>query len=182
MTDSDSVPLGVCYYCTVFNGWIQEVERWWGFTGMDVVGCVCGSSPYFILTPQWNFLVVARCNLLLKTFLRRILADGVIFFQPKNRIKFHPSKYIWIIKEPPFLGVSERGRARTCNQWLKRPAVRINFSHPKAYCFRPIHWTVLKQVSWMHVKVGQHFHVQWTRLPTDGLTIIHEDGYSIIIT
>ena len=76
-------------------------------------------------------------------------------------------------KQPPFLGVSERGRDRTCNQWLKRPAVQIRFSHPKAYHFRPIHWTVLKQVSWMRVKVGQHFYVQWTSLPTDELVNFH---------
>jgi len=42
-----------------------------------------------------------------------------------------------------------------------------------AYLFRPIHWTVLKQVSWMHVKVGQHFYVQWTSLPTDELVNFH---------
>ena len=55
----------------------------------------------------------------------------------------------------------ERARIRTFNQWFKGSAVRICFSHPKAYFFRPIHWTVLKTVSWMHVEVCQQLHIQW---------------------
>ena len=43
---------------------------------------------------------------------------------------------------------SERGRARTCNQWLKRPESAVRFSHPRAYPFYPIHWMTDK-VFWM---------------------------------
>jgi hypothetical protein len=39
----------------------------------------------------------------------------------------------------------------------------------------------INPVSWMHVKVGQHFYFQWRSLPTDGMTIIHEGGYTQII-
>jgi len=40
----------------------------------------------------------------------------------------------------------------------------------------------LKTVSWMCIfKASQHYYVQCTSLPTDGLTIILEAGYSNII-
>jgi hypothetical protein len=39
------------------------------------------------------------------------------------------------------MGVNERGRDRTFNQWLKRPTASIRFSHPMVCYFYPVHWT-----------------------------------------
>jgi hypothetical protein len=38
------------------------------------------------------------------------------------------------------MGVSERGAARTRNQWLKRTIGKKAFSHPVYCCFRLIFW------------------------------------------
>jgi hypothetical protein len=52
------------------------------------------------------------------------------------------AQYVGIlIKKTPHMGVSERGAARTLNQWLKRTLLEKRFSHPMSCCFRPIFWT-----------------------------------------
>jgi hypothetical protein len=43
----------------------------------------------------------------------------------------------------PILGnLSERGRTRTFNQWLKRTMSEKRFFHPRAWQNHPIHWTI----------------------------------------
>jgi hypothetical protein len=63
---------------------------------------------------------------------------------PNDSIKrFYQQTAIYgtIKTKPPHMGVSERGAARTLNQWLKRTIEKNTFSHPMSCCFYPIFWT-----------------------------------------
>jgi hypothetical protein len=60
------------------------------------------------------------------------------------------------------MGVSERGAARTLNQWLKRTIEKIRFSHPMSCCFRPIFWTISESSTLDELlRYCQHFGIQW---------------------
>jgi hypothetical protein len=48
------------------------------------------------------------------------------------------AQYVALLKsKPPHQGVSERGAARTLNQWLKRTILKIDYSHPMSCYLSP---------------------------------------------
>ncbi len=76
-------------------------------------------------------------------------------------------RHIWdyINNNPHIWGVSERGAARTLNQWLKRTIEKKRNSHPMACCFGLSLWMMAKASTLDELlRCCQRFGVQWIRV------------------
>ena len=70
----------------------------------------------------------------------------------------------------PFVGMSERERTRTSNQWLKRLHPSFYFLQPRALSFPRVLWTLVKRSSWKELyPLSQRIRVQCIRFFTSPL-------------